>query len=79
MRASTPGFTLLVRDRKDSNPAMRVGFTVTTRVNRHDFGVSWNSPMDNGGVVVGSEVRITLDIEAVLEADLTSIRNQSPT
>ncbi|HEX6071814.1 MAG TPA: ribonuclease P protein component [Sphingomicrobium sp.] len=32
MRASTPGFILLVRDRKDSDPAMRVGFTVTRKI-----------------------------------------------
>jgi ribonuclease P protein component len=31
-RASTPGFILLVRDRKDSDPAMRVGFTVTRKI-----------------------------------------------
>jgi ribonuclease P protein component len=32
MRASTPGFILLVRDREDSDPAMRVGFTVTRKI-----------------------------------------------
>src|SRR5205085_10234142 len=32
LRASTPGFILLVRDRQDSNPAMRVGFTVTKKI-----------------------------------------------
>jgi ribonuclease P protein component len=31
-RASTPGFILLVRDRKDQDPAMRVGFTVTKKI-----------------------------------------------
>jgi ribonuclease P protein component len=31
-RASTPGFILLVRDRKDADPAMRVGFTVTKKI-----------------------------------------------
>jgi ribonuclease P protein component len=31
-RASTPGFILLVRDREDSDPAMRVGFTVTKKI-----------------------------------------------
>ena len=31
-RASTPGFILLVRDRKDSDPSMRVGFTVTRKI-----------------------------------------------
>jgi ribonuclease P protein component len=32
MRATTPGFVLLVRDREDRDPAMRVGFTVTKKV-----------------------------------------------
>src|SRR6476619_3658867 len=32
LRASTPGFILLVRDRKDSDPLIRVGFTVTKRI-----------------------------------------------
>ena len=32
MRATTPGFVLLVRDRKDSDAAMRVGFTVTKKI-----------------------------------------------
>jgi ribonuclease P protein component len=32
LRASTPGFILLVRDRKDSDPLMRVGFTVTKKI-----------------------------------------------
>jgi len=32
MRATTPGFVLLVRDRRDSDPAMRVGFTVTKKI-----------------------------------------------
>jgi len=32
MRASTPGFILLVRDRKDSDPSIRVGFTVTKKI-----------------------------------------------
>jgi polyisoprenoid-binding protein YceI len=48
----------------------RVGFTGGTRINRHDFGVSWHSQMENGGVVVGSEVVITVDVEAILETEL---------
>jgi ribonuclease P protein component len=32
LRATTPGFVLLVRDRKDADPAMRVGFTVTKKI-----------------------------------------------
>jgi hypothetical protein len=39
----------------------------STRVNRHDFGASWNSEMQDGGVVVGDDVFITLDVEAILD------------
>jgi polyisoprenoid-binding protein YceI len=51
----------------------RVGFTGGTRINRHDFGVSWNSSMENAGVVVGSDVLITVDVEAILESELQPI------
>ncbi len=56
----------------------RVGFTGETKINRHDFGVSWNSAMENDGVVVGSDVLITLDVEAILEAELRPILEQGP-
>jgi polyisoprenoid-binding protein YceI len=42
----------------------RVGFTATTRINRHDFGVSWNADLPDTGVVVGDDVFITIDVEA---------------
>ena len=45
----------------------RAGFTATARINRHDFGVSWSSDMADGGVVVGDDVFITLDVEAIRE------------
>jgi polyisoprenoid-binding protein YceI len=56
----------------------RVGFTGGTRINRHDFGVSWNSPMDNAGLVVGDEVLITLDVEAILESEHNPILGRNP-
>jgi polyisoprenoid-binding protein YceI len=43
----------------------RLGFIATTRINREDFGVSWNSPMPGGGVVVAKEVEIMIDVEAI--------------
>lgn len=50
----------------DLGPRLRAGFVATTRINRHDFGVSWNSPLERGGFVVGDEVTITIDAEAIL-------------
>jgi len=51
----------------DKGPKVRAGFVATTRINRHDFGVSWNDVVDKGGVVVGSTFDITIDAEAILE------------
>jgi polyisoprenoid-binding protein YceI len=48
----------------------RAGFSAKTRINRHDFGVSWNDQLDKGGVVVSDEVFVTLDVEAILAEDL---------
>jgi polyisoprenoid-binding protein YceI len=48
----------------------RIGFEATTRINRHDFGVSWNDELPRGGVVVSNEIEVTLDVEAILLEDL---------
>ena len=55
-------------DGRDQGPKTRAGFTATASINRHEFGVSWNAPLDNGGVVVGNLVEITNDAEAILES-----------
>lgn len=47
----------------------RAGFLAETVINRHDFGVSWNNPMEAGGIVVGHDVFITLDAEAILDRE----------
>jgi polyisoprenoid-binding protein YceI len=52
-------------DGVDKGPKTRAGFVAETVINRHDFGVSWNSALDRGGVVVGNIVQITIDAEAV--------------
>ena len=44
-----------------------LGITATTSINREEFGMVWNMPMDDGGVVVGKDIGIDLDIEADLE------------
>ena len=56
-------------DGVDKGPKTRAGFIATTEINRHDFGVSWNAPLDKGGIVVGDIVEITIDAEAILESD----------
>jgi polyisoprenoid-binding protein YceI len=43
----------------------RVGATATTTLNRQDFGVSWSRSLDGGGVVVGDEVKVRLDLALV--------------
>jgi polyisoprenoid-binding protein YceI len=42
----------------------KAGFTGTTQVNRKDFGMNWNKALDKGGVVLGDDVVINLNIEA---------------
>jgi len=51
----------------DRGPKTRAGFVATTRIDRHDFGVSWNSTLARGGLAVGHQVLITIDAEAILE------------
>lgn len=46
-------------------PSIRCGASATTKVNRKDFGLSWNRAMEAGGVTVGEDVTITIDLELV--------------
>jgi polyisoprenoid-binding protein YceI len=54
-----------------SGPAMngqvRAGFEATTTIDRKDFGIVWNRQLDQGGMLLGDDVAIQLDIEAVAE------------
>ena len=43
----------------------RFGVEASLTLNRHDYGISWSKTLDNGGLVVGNEVKIELNIEAV--------------
>ncbi len=52
----------------DAYGGTRAGFTATGEINRSDFGISTNMPMESGGVVIGEKVSIHLEIEAVLQA-----------
>ena len=48
---------------KDPFGMLRRGATATAVINRQDFSVLWNKSLDGGGVVVGDEITITIDIE----------------
>ena len=44
----------------------RAGFTATTELSRKDFGIEFNMPLADGGVMVGDKVTVTIEIEAIL-------------
>lgn len=45
----------------------RAGITATTKLNRKDFGITWNKTLDSGGIVLGEEVEVILEIEGVVK------------
>jgi polyisoprenoid-binding protein YceI len=47
-------------------PKAKLAFTATGRIDRRDYGITFNMPLPTGGVVVGNEVTLTLDAEADL-------------
>jgi polyisoprenoid-binding protein YceI len=53
---------------KDPWGNTRVAANATTKIDRQDFGVKWNANMDGGGVVVGDDVTITIDLEMIKKA-----------
>ena len=53
---------------KDPWGNLRFGVSASTKLNRKDWGLGWNKALESGGVLVGEEVTITLDIEAVRTA-----------
>ena len=44
------------------------GGSFTTKINRHDFGVSWNAVLEAGGITLGDDVTITIDAQLALQA-----------
>lgn len=43
-----------------------MGFSASTIINREDYGMTWNEPMEKGGLMLGREAELTIDIEADL-------------
>jgi polyisoprenoid-binding protein YceI len=69
IRGVTKSVTLAVEDVSD--PAndpwgnRRIGLSASTMINRKDFGLVWNTPLEFGGMLVGDEVTISLDVQFV--------------
>ena len=50
---------------KDPWGGERAGYAATTRIKRSDFGLTWNQLLETGGVAVGDDVKISIDVELV--------------
>jgi polyisoprenoid-binding protein YceI len=50
---------------KDPWGNTRVAVSATTKINRKDFGLTWNAALETGGILVGEDVTITLDVQFV--------------
>jgi polyisoprenoid-binding protein YceI len=53
---------------KDPYGNIKAGFTLSGKINRKDFGLSWNAAIEGGGVVVSEEVRILAEIQLAKQA-----------
>jgi polyisoprenoid-binding protein YceI len=53
------------QEHKDPWGNMRIGLEATTKINRKDFGLTYNTALEMGGVLVGEEVQITIELELV--------------
>ena len=53
---------------RDPWGAERVSFSATTTIDRRDFGLTWNQALELGGLLVGNEIRIVLEVQAVRSA-----------
>jgi polyisoprenoid-binding protein YceI len=48
----------------------RVGFSATAEIDRRDFGVEFNAPLEGGGVMLGNKVTISLEVEAIRKEEV---------
>lgn len=50
---------------KDPWGNTRIGLSATTKINRKDFGLTWNAALETGGVLVGEDIQISLDVQFI--------------
>ncbi|QOG11524.1 YceI family protein [Arcobacter sp. FWKO B] len=54
---------------KDMSGKTKIGFSIDGQINRKDFGLNWNRALEFGGVAVGDEVKLIIEIQAVVIED----------
>ena len=64
---------------QDPSGNLRLGGVATTKINRTDFGLQWNKALETGGVLVGDEVAITVDVELVKKIQPAATASSSTT
>jgi polyisoprenoid-binding protein YceI len=69
MHGVTKPVTFAVEDvsepSKDPWGNHRIGLAASTKINRKDFGLTWNSALETGGVLVGEDVTISLEVQFI--------------
>lgn len=68
MRGVTKAIILPVKflgEMKDNRGNQRIGFEMSTTLNRKDYGISYNQVLDQGGLMLGEDVKVTINLEAV--------------
>ena len=50
---------------KDPWGNARIGTSATTKINRKDFGLNWNAALEAGGVLVGEQIKISIEVSLV--------------
>jgi polyisoprenoid-binding protein YceI len=57
---------------KDPWGNTRIGASATTKIKRSDFGLTWNAALETGGIMVGDDVKIELELEMIKAAAATT-------
>ena len=48
---------------RDARGNEKAGFSIETKLDRKDYGITWNRILDEGGVLLGDEVKVAIDLE----------------
>ena len=52
-------------EEKDPYGSVRIGASATTKIRRSNFGLTWNAPLETGGILVGDDLKINLEVSLI--------------